>query len=193
MGNKIICDTTIEKISHHYKEILKLIDEDIYREGIIKTPKRAAKAIIDLTSGHKISLNELVNNAIFKSDNSEMVIAKGIEFHSLCEHHLLPFSGVAHVGYIPQGNVIGLSKIPRIIEMFSRRLQIQENLAFQIADTLNSIINAKGVAVIIQAKHSCVSMRGVQKQCSDMLASSMIGCFKEDPQTRNEFLELIKL
>ena len=176
----------------HWKAIIEAIGEDPNREGLLKTPERASKAFEFLTRGYRQDVNELVNNAIFTSDTDEMVIVRNIELYSMCEHHMLPFIGKAHVAYLPQGKVIGLSKIARIVDLFARRLQIQEVLTKQIADCVNSAIDAKGVGVVIEAKHMCMMMRGVEKQNSVMTTSSMLGHFREQPQTREEFLRLIR-
>jgi len=161
-------------------------------EGLLATPKRAAKAMRFLTQGYQQNVDEVVNNAIFSSSNSEMVIVRDIELYSLCEHHLLPFIGRAHVAYLPNGKVIGLSKIPRIVDMFARRLQIQENLTQQIGNCIQEVTDAQGVAVVIEAKHLCAMMRGVEKQNSSMTTSMMVGRFRDDPRTRQEFLTLIR-
>ena len=174
-----------------YRALIEQIGEDPAREGLLDTPKRAAKAMQFLTQGYRQDAEELVNGAIFESQNSEMVIVRDIELYSLCEHHLLPFIGRAHVAYLPDGKVIGLSKIPRIVDMFARRLQIQENLTVQIAECVQELIGAKGVGVVIEAKHLCMMMRGVEKQNSSMTTSMMLGRFREDPRTRTEFLTLI--
>jgi len=176
----------------HWKAIIEAIGEDPNREGLLKTPERASKAFEFLTRGYRQDVNELVNNAIFTSDTDEMVIVRNIELYSMCEHHMLPFIGKAHVAYLPQGKVIGLSKIARIVDLFARRLQIQEVLTKQIADCVNSAIDAKGVGVVIEAKHMCMMMRGVEKQNSVMMTSCMLGHFREQPQTREEFLRLIR-
>lgn len=176
----------------HFAEIIKALGEDLARDGIKDTPKRAAKAMQYLTEGYHQNLNELVNGAIFESDMDEMVIVKNIELYSLCEHHLLPFIGKCHVAYIPKGKVIGLSKIPRIVDMFARRLQIQENLTKQIAESIKEVTNGSGVGVIIEAQHLCMMMRGVEKQNSVMKTSMMLGSFRSDERTRLEFLNLIK-
>ena len=176
----------------HWKAIIEAIGEDPNREGLLKTPERASKAFEFLTRGYRQDVNELVNNAIFTSDTDEMVIVRNIELYSMCEHHMLPFIGKAHVAYLPQGKVIGLSKIARIVDLFARRLQIQEVLTKQIADCVNSAIDAKGVGVVIEAKHMCMMMRGVEKQNSIMTTSCMLGHFREQPQTREEFLRLIR-
>lgn len=181
-----------EQLVEHYKEILTGLGEDITRDGLKDTPMRAAKAMKFLTRGYTQSLEEVVNNAIFESDNDEMVIVKDIELYSLCEHHLLPFIGKCHVAYIPTGKVIGLSKIARIVDMFARRLQIQENLTKQIADAVMEVTHAAGVAVIIEAKHMCMMMRGVEKQNSVMTTSVMLGQFRKSQATRTEFLQLVK-
>ena len=176
----------------HIKAILTALGEDPEREGLKKTPERLAKSLRYLTSGTRESLPDILNDALFQSDMEEMILVKDIELYSLCEHHLLPFMGVCHVAYIPNGQIIGLSKIPRIINFYARRLQIQENLTRQIADTLMDKLNAKGVAIIIEAKHLCMMMRGVQKQNSVMTTSVVLGSFRTDPATRQEFLSLIR-
>lgn len=175
-----------------FAQIIAGIGEDLNREGLLDTPKRAAKAFKFLNQGYEQSLEEVVNGAMFPSDNSEMVVVKDIEFYSLCEHHLLPFIGKAHVAYIPQGQVIGLSKVARIVDMFARRLQIQENMTKQIADAMMDVTNAAGVGVVIEAKHMCMMMRGVGKQNSSMTTSMMLGNFRDNPATRAEFTSLIK-
>jgi len=179
-------------IQESYETILKKIGEDPTREGLQDTPLRAAKAMQFLTKGYSEDINKVINNAIFETDNDEMVIVKNIELYSLCEHHLLPFFGKAHVAYIPSGKVLGLSKIARIVDVFARRLQIQENLTTQIAETIQDVTGAQGVAVVIEAKHLCMMMRGVEKQNSSMTTSSMLGLFRERPVTRQEFLSLLK-
>lgn len=175
-----------------FTRILEAVGEDPRREGLRSTPLRAARAMAFLTQGYTQNIDALVNGAIFDSDNSEMVIVRDIELYSLCEHHLLPFTGRAHVAYIPQGRVIGLSKIPRIVDVFARRLQIQENLTQQIAECIQRITMARGVAVVIEARHLCAMMRGVQKQNSSMTTSAMLGAFREDSRTRAEFLSLLR-
>lgn len=179
-------------MEEQYAKIIEAIGEDLSRPGLVDTPKRAAKAFQFLTEGYHLDLDEVVNDALFPSDSSEMVIVKDIELYSLCEHHLLPFVGVCHVAYIPDGKVIGLSKIARIVDMYARRLQIQENLATQIANTIEQITGALGVAVIIEAKHMCMMMRGVEKQNSSMKTSAMLGVFRSNQPTRSEFLSLIQ-
>jgi len=178
------------ELDSYYKNIIRDIGEDPDRDGLLNTPGRAARAMQYLTRGYGQSLDEVVNNAIFESDNDEMILVKDIELYSLCEHHLLPFIGKCHVAYIPTGKVIGLSKIARIVDMFARRLQIQENLTKQIADSLMDIIQPSGVGVIIEAQHLCMMMRGVEKQNSSMTTSMMLGSFRKDDRTRSEFLRL---
>ena len=178
-------------LPQHYREILKDLGEDPEREGLLDTPKRAAKAMQYLCHGYGQSLEDIVNGALFASDSDEMVIVADIELYSLCEHHLLPFIGKAHVAYIPTGKVLGLSKIARIVDMFARRLQIQENLTREIADAVQSVTQAAGVAVVIEAKHMCMMMRGVEKQNSSMVTSVMLGEFRENSDTRAEFLSLV--
>ena len=179
-------------LPEHYREILIGLGEDPEREGLQDTPKRAAKAMQYLCHGYEQSLDTLVNGALFASDSDEMVIVANIELYSLCEHHLLPFIGKAHVAYIPSGKVLGLSKVARIVDMYARRLQIQENLSRQIADAVMQVTGALGVAVVIEAKHMCMMMRGVEKQNSSMITSVMLGEFRENAATRSEFLSLIK-
>lgn len=176
-----------------YFEIIKSVGEDVSRDGLINTPLRAAKAMQYLTEGYKKTIDEVINGALFTSDANEMVVVSNIELYSLCEHHLLPFIGKAHVAYIPNGKVLGLSKIARVVDLYSRRLQIQEQLTTQIADTIMEVTDALGVGVIIEASHMCMMMRGVQKQNSVMRTSAMIGEFKTNQATRNEFLSLINL
>jgi GTP cyclohydrolase I len=174
------------------RRLLAELGEDPDREGLVRTPKRVEKALRFLTSGYSANIDEVLNDALFTVDYSEMVIVKDIDFYSLCEHHLLPFFGRCHVAYIPQGRVIGLSKIPRLVEIYSRRLQIQERLTSQIAETLREKVRPMGVAVVMEASHLCMSMRGVEKQNSVAVTSAMLGVFREDARTRLEFLELIK-
>jgi GTP cyclohydrolase I len=174
-----------------YLKIIQSTGEDVTRPGLLDTPDRAAKAFEYLTSGYHMDLKEVINGALFPSDSEEMVIVKDIELFSLCEHHLLPFIGKCHVAYIPSGQVIGLSKVARIVDMFARRLQIQEALAQQIASTIQEATNALGVGVIVEAKHMCMMMRGVEKQNSSMKTSAMLGSFRTDQATRTEFLTLL--
>ena len=175
-----------------FKKIIESIGEDTSRPGLADTPERAFKAFSFLTKGYKEDLDTIINNALFPSESREMVVVKDIELYSMCEHHLLPFIGKCHVAYIPNGKVLGLSKVARIVDMFARRLQIQENLVNQIAQTIEKVTDASGVAVIIEAKHMCMMMRGVEKQNSSMKTSAMLGCFRNQQATRSEFLSLIK-
>ena len=175
-----------------FQNLLKAIGEDAKRSGLAKTPKRAAEAMQFLTSGYDQDLKKIINGALHQSDTEGMVIVKDIEMYSLCEHHLLPFFGKVHVGYIPNKDVIGLSKIPRVVDMFARRLQVQERLGQQICDALWKTLKPKGVGVVIEANHLCMMMRGVQKQHSIAITSSVKGNFKSDPRTRQEFMELIR-
>jgi GTP cyclohydrolase IA len=179
-------------MKEQYTEILKAVGEDITRPGLVDTPERAAKAMKFLTRGYGQTIDEVVNGALFPSDSSEMIIVKDIELYSMCEHHMLPFIGKAHVAYIPTGKVVGLSKIARIVDMYARRLQIQEQLTVEVAESIQTITGAAGVGVIIEAKHMCMMMRGVEKQNSVMKTSSMLGSFRENPATRSEFLSLIR-
>jgi GTP cyclohydrolase IA len=179
-------------MEEQYRTIIESLGENPDREGLLRTPYRAARAMEFLTQGYEQDLEEIVNGAVFESSNDEMVIVKDIELYSLCEHHLLPFFGKAHVAYLPSGKVIGLSKIPRIVDMYARRLQIQENLTQQIGLSIERVTGAVGVAVVIEAQHLCAMMRGVQKQNSSMITSVMLGRFRDDPRTRQEFLELIR-
>lgn len=174
-----------------YQQIIRAIGENPNREGLQRTPARAAKAMDFLTQGYRQTLEEVVNEAIYKSDTSEMIVVQDIELYSLCEHHLLPFIGKCHVAYIPQGQVLGLSKIARIVDMFARRLQIQESLTKQIATSIQQVTAAAGVGVIIEAQHMCMMMRGVEKQNSVMKTSVMLGAFRSNQSTRSEFLSLI--
>lgn len=175
-----------------FAKIIESVGEDLQRPGLVNTPSRAATAFEFLTSGYKQSLNDVVNDALFPSDSNDMVIIKDIELFSMCEHHMLPFIGRAHVAYIPQGRVLGLSKVARIVDMFARRLQIQEQLTHEIAETIQQVTGAAGVAVIIEAKHLCMMMRGVEKQNSSMKTSAMLGCFRNNSTTRAEFLSLLQ-
>lgn len=186
---RILLDTEVQ---NEFKKIIQHIGEDPEREGLVKTPARAAKALEFLTQGYSQTLEQIVNNAVFESDSDEMVIVKNIELYSMCEHHMLPFIGKCHVAYLPQGKVIGLSKIARIVDMYARRLQIQENLTKQIADAVQSVADGQGVGVVVESKHLCMMMRGVEKQNSTMTTSVMLGRFKSDINTRNEFLSLLR-
>jgi GTP cyclohydrolase IA len=174
------------------RQLLSELGEDPSREGLVNTPSRVEKALRFLTSGYTADVDTVLNNALFKVDYNEMVIVKDIDFYSLCEHHLLPFFGRCHIAYIPNGRVIGLSKIPRLVEVFARRLQIQERMTNQIAETIREKINPLGVAVVIEATHLCMAMRGVEKQNSYAITSAMLGGFRSDARTRMEFLELIR-
>jgi len=182
----------IKDIEAHYAGIIEGLGEDLNREGLIKTPERAAKAMAYLCRGYELDLATVVNEAVFSSTNDDMIIVKDIELYSLCEHHVLPFIGRAHVAYLPRGKVIGLSKIARIVDMYARRLQIQENLTKEIADTLMEVIAPAGVGVIIEARHLCMMMRGVEKQNSKMTTSMMLGTFLNHDRTRSEFLRLVR-
>ena len=182
-----------EKIADLTNSLLREIGEDPTREGLIKTPSRVSKAWSFFSRGYSQNIDEIVNNAIFNEDAKDMVVVRDVEFFSLCEHHLLPFFGKAHVGYLPNGRVVGLSKIPRIIDMFSRRLQVQERLTRQIAETIKDVLEPIGVAVIMEGQHMCMQMRGVEKQNSLATTSSMLGKFRESDRTRTEFLSIIGL
>ena len=179
----------IEKL---VEQLLKELGEDPQREGLQRTPERVAKAMEYLTSGYRKNVDEILNDALFVEEYDEMVVVKDIDMASLCEHHLLPFIGKAHIAYMPHKKIVGLSKIPRLVEMFSRRLQVQERLTTQIATTLNEALQPRGVAVVIEAVHLCMLMRGVEKQNSKAVTSAMLGAFRERPETRAEFMELIK-
>jgi GTP cyclohydrolase I len=193
LGNIPRCGAAkLASLERSFQEILESVGENPQREGLLKTPSRAAKAFEFLTNGYRQDLDEIVNQAIFHSDASEIVLVKDIELYSMCEHHLLPFIGKAHVAYIPNGKVIGLSKVARIVDVFARRLQIQEQLTTQIADALMTALHPNGVAVVIEAKHLCMMMRGVEKQNSVMTTSCLLGSFKEDARTRSEFFSLLK-
>jgi GTP cyclohydrolase I len=182
----------LASMERSFLDLLEAVGEDPQREGLQRTPNRAARAFEFLTNGYRQNLDEVVNNAIYESDASEIILVKNIELYSLCEHHLLPFIGQAHVAYIPKGKVIGLSKVARIVDVFARRLQIQEQLTVQIADALMKTLHPTGVAVVIEAKHLCMMMRGVEKQNSIMKTSCLLGSFKDDARTRSEFLSLLK-
>lgn len=179
-------------IAPHVEEILRHLGENPQRDGLLRTPVRVDKALRDLTSGYRTRVSDVLNGALFDVDYDEMVIVKDIEFYSLCEHHMLPFFGKMHVAYIPNGKVIGLSKIPRIVDIFAKRLQVQERLTQEVAQTIMDTINPKGVGVVATAQHFCMMMRGVEKQCSDTTTSTMLGSFRNNRETRNEFLSLIR-
>ena len=182
-----------DRIREAVRVLVAELGEDPTREGLAKTPDRVAKALQFLTSGYRQDIDAVINDALFTVDYSEMVIVKDIDFYSLCEHHLLPFFGRCHIAYIPRGKVIGLSKLPRIVEVFSRRLQVQERLTSQIAETLAAKLDPLGVAVVVEASHLCMMMRGVEKQNSSALTSAMHGVFRTDARTRTEFLDLLRL
>ena len=179
-------------MAKEFKSIIEQIGENPDREGLVKTPERASRAMSFLTQGYGQTLESILNGAVFESDSDEMVIVKNIEMYSMCEHHLLPFIGKCHVAYLPQGKVIGLSKVARIVDMYARRLQIQENLTKQIADAVQQVTQGQGVGVVVESQHLCMMMRGVEKQNSTMTTSVMLGRFKKDINTRNEFLSLIR-
>ena len=183
----------VEALQGPFEAIIRGVGEDPAREGLVKTPHRAATAFSFLTSGYSLTVDDVLNQAIFQEDYGNMVIVKDIEFYSLCEHHLLPFFGKAHVAYIPDGKIVGLSKIARLVDMFARRLQVQERLTKQVADALEQAINPAGVAVVMEAQHLCMMTRGVQKQGSFMVTSSVSGEFHEDEKTRMELFELLQV
>ncbi|MCA0387636.1 MAG: GTP cyclohydrolase I FolE [Bacteroidetes bacterium] len=182
----------IERVQGYVEHILTEIGENPEREGLLKTPKRVAKAYEYLTSGYSKDINKVLNGAIFNEEYDEMVLVRNIDFYSMCEHHMLPFFGKVHIAYIPDGKIVGLSKLPRIVEVFARRLQVQERMTKEIADTINTYLKPKGVAVVSEAYHMCMMMRGVEKQNSSTTSSTMHGVFKNDPKTRVEFLSLIR-
>jgi GTP cyclohydrolase I len=180
-------------VEEHWAKIIEGIGENLERPGLADTPKRAAKAFQFLTRGYGQSIEDVVNNALFPSDSSEMILVQDIELYSLCEHHLLPFIGKCHVAYLPTGKVLGLSKVARIVDLYARRLQIQETLTVQIAETIMEVTEAEGVGVIIEARHMCMMMRGVEKQNSVMKTSAMLGSFRNEHKTREEFLSLLQM
>ncbi len=182
---------SVDRLSELVLEILREVGEDPAREGLVRTPDRVARAWRFLTDGYRKDVARVFNDAVFHEDYDEMVIVKDIDFFSLCEHHLLPFYGKCHVAYIPDGTIVGLSKIPRIVDVFARRLQVQERMTQQIAQTLDERLHPQGVGVVCEARHMCMMMRGVEKQNSLATTSSMLGCFQDDPKTRAEFLDLI--
>ena len=192
MNNNFNIDTlpVIETMKEHFSEIIQLLGENTDREGLLKTPERASKAMKFLTKGYEMDPKQILKSAMFKENYNEMVIVKDIELYSLCEHHMLPFFGKAHIAYIPNGQIVGLSKIPRVVDVFSRRLQVQERLTEEILNCINDTLQPEGVALVIEASHMCMMMRGVQKQNSTTTTSGFRGTFKER-DTRNEFLKLI--
>ena len=197
-GGRYLEDTVIHdkdrdtELEGHVRSMLHLIGEDPDREGLLDTPKRVAKAMHFLTGGYRLGVEDVVREALFEEQCEEMVIVKDVEFYSLCEHHILPFFGRAHVGYLPKNKVIGLSKIARVVDVFARRLQVQERLTTQIASGLLDVLDAHGVAVVLEASHFCMVMRGVQKQNSKTVTSSMLGAFRDDSRSRSEFMEHIR-
>lgn len=185
-------DKITADLANHYESVLKNVGEDPTREGLLKTPERIAKAMQFLTHGYKINPDDLVKQAIFHEEYSEMVIVKDIEVYSMCEHHMLPFFGKAHVAYIPDGKIVGLSKIPRVVDAYARRLQVQERLTIEIRDCIQRTLNPKGVAVVIECSHMCMQMRGVQKQNSVTTSSAFTGLFLKNDSTRKEFINLVQ-
>lgn len=185
-------DQLTDSLKGHYEEVIKGIGEDPNREGLLKTPERVAKAMQFLTKGYDQDPDEIVKQAIFHEEYSEMVIVKDIELYSLCEHHMLPFFGKAHVAYIPDGKIVGLSKIPRVVDAYARRLQVQERLTIEVRDCIQRTLNPKGVAVVIEAEHMCMQMRGVQKQNSSTTSSAFTGLFMTNDSTRKEFINLVQ-
>jgi GTP cyclohydrolase I len=185
-------DGTTNKLTEHYKDILKQIGEDPQREGLLKTPERVAKAMQFLTHGYGLNPDDLIKQAIFHEAYSEMVIVKDIEVYSMCEHHMLPFFGKAHVAYVPDGKIVGLSKVPRVVDAYARRLQVQERLTIEIRDCIQRTLNPKGVAVVIECAHMCMQMRGVQKQNSVTTSSAFTGLFLKNDATRKEFINLVQ-
>ena len=185
-------DEANDPIEGYVHAMLKELGEDPGRDGLLKTPSRVARSLRFLTSGYEQSPHEILNNALFEVSYDEMVVVKDIDFYSLCEHHLIPFFGRAHVAYIPNGKVVGLSKIPRLVEMFARRLQVQERMTTEIAETIEEVLHPKGVGVVVEASHLCMIMRGVERQNAYAISSSLKGSFSEDSKTRSEFMELIR-
>ncbi|GAU92901.1 hypothetical protein RvY_04920 [Ramazzottius varieornatus] len=189
---KMSRELALPLMAESYRGLLTSLGENVTREGLLKTPERAAKALLFFTKGYEEKISNILNDAVFAEDHQEMVIVKDIEVFSMCEHHMVPFFGKVHVGYLPKGQVIGLSKIARIVEIFSRRLQVQERLTKQIAVALNEAVKPSGVAVVMECAHMCMVMRGVQKNNAKTITSSVVGNFRDDPKTREEFLHLIK-
>jgi GTP cyclohydrolase I len=192
MEDKKYDEEKTEMLSVHYEEVLKTLGEDVNREGLLKTPERVAKAMQFLTSGNDVNPDDIMSQAIFHEEYSEMVIVKDIEVYSLCEHHMLPFFGKAHIAYIPNGKIVGLSKIPRVVDAYSRRLQVQERLTLEIRDCIERTLGPVGVAVVIEASHMCMQMRGVQKQNSVTTTSAFTGLFLTNDSTRKEFINLVQ-
>ena len=192
MEDKKYDEKKTEMLSVHYEEVLKILGEDVNREGLLKTPERVAKAMQFLTSGNDVNPDDIMSQAIFHEEYSEMVIVKDIEVYSLCEHHMLPFFGKAHIAYIPNGKIVGLSKIPRVVDAYSRRLQVQERLTLEIRDCIERTLGPIGVAVVIEASHMCMQMRGVQKQNSVTTTSAFTGLFLTNDSTRKEFINLVQ-
>jgi GTP cyclohydrolase I len=186
-------ESELKNLSDQIEKVIKSIGEDPKREGLLKTPSRYAKALDFLTKGYKQDPKEVLNKAIFHEQYDEMVLVKNIEMYSLCEHHMLPFFGKVHIAYIPNGKIVGLSKMARLVEVFARRLQVQERLTTEIAETINKLLEPRGVGVVVEAKHLCMMMRGVEKQNSAMVTSAMLGDFRDDPSTRKEFLNLLQM
>lgn len=184
-------DDCVRQLAYHYKEIIRLLGENPLREGLLKSPERVAKAMLFCTNGYALNPEEILRSALFHEDYKQMVVVKDIEIYSLCEHHMLPFVGKAHVAYIPNGTIVGLSKIPRVVDAYARRLQVQERLTQQIKDCIQQTLNPLGVAVVIEAQHMCMSMRGVQKQNSVTTTSDFTGAFMKDAKTREEFMRII--
>jgi len=184
--------TATVELAENVARMLRLLGEDPDREGLVRTPVRVAQSLEFLTAGHRQNLREVLNDALFEVEYAEMVIVRGIDFFSMCEHHMLPFYGKAHVAYLPRKKVVGLSKLPRIVDMYARRLQVQERMTSDIANAIFQAVEPYGVGVVIEAKHLCMMMRGVEKQNSETVTSAMLGTFKDDPKTRTEFLDLIR-
>jgi GTP cyclohydrolase IA len=187
-----IAYTSYPTREHLVSELIASLGEDVQREGLLRTPQRVEKALLYLTSGYHADLHEVINDALFEAEGSEMVIVKGIEFYSLCEHHMLPFFGKAHIAYLPNKKILGLSKFARVVDIFARRMQVQERMTTQIAETLESVLEPRGLAVVTEASHLCMMMRGVEKQGSSTRTQAMRGVFKADAKTRQEFLEALR-
>ncbi len=182
----------VEKISFHVEKILELLGEDPKREGLLKTPLRVAKSLADLTEGYTTNIDAMINRAVFAESYNEMVVVRDIRFYSMCEHHMLPFFGVAHVAYIPKGKIIGLSKLPKLVQVFAKRLQVQERMTQQVAEMLQEKLSPMGVAVVIEARHLCMEMRGAKSHDSPTVTSAMLGAFRQSQRTRDEFLSFIR-